>query len=376
MESVPFESLQSFLNASTSLCSLPLFNETPPELSLRSKLTIDWKNSTHHPPCIQVLVYGSGSVKRAEAEQRVILELHPHLDAAGHAGKPEAVAQSLKSLLFPEGAGVTALNIPPSNPSNAYLLAVVALETSRAGSGPLTDEENAPTPLMHALAYEAAAQPKTVEHAVFTALSQASFRRTAERLLYRVPRFSSHSRMTTTVEDSNRKQHAPLDRKAFPKLEHFATTLISSVAFKGEKSKAIDAPRTTRADEFLEDLVAACPSLFVSQRCLQCWLEQDTSIEVQKTIQSWIARGSKIAPSHVEHLLHRFLISSSADAPLDEDCCRAVTHSAALLDTVASSRQESLVGNVSTGVCLCSMLCPICCSALFPLLLSELFIEL
>lgn len=299
---------------------------------------------------MQVLLYGSGSVKLAEAQQRIILELLPHLSAAGAAGKPPAVAETLKSLLSPAPPGFPVPDIPASNPSNAYLLAVASLESSRAESGPLSEDESAPTPLMHALAYEAAAKPKSIEHAVFTSLSQASFRHTAERVLCKVPH-SPASKKAGISGELFRDQPVPLDNKAFSKLEHLATTLIDSVAFKGDKGTAVDSPRTTtRADELLEGLVDACPSLLVSQRCLQCWLEQENSEDVQKAVQGWIGRGAKLAPMHVEHLLHHFLISSTTEAHPDEESGSALAQSAGLLDIVASSRQRSLLGDVSTGV--------------------------
>lgn len=309
---------------------------------------------------MQVLLYGSGSVKRAEAEQRVIFELQPHLAAAGNLGKPPAVAETLISLLSRAQAGTQVPDIPASNPSNAYLLAAVALESARAESGPLTDDESAPTPLMHALAYEAAAQPKSIEHTVFSSLSQASFRQTADRLLCRAPTQSpalngalqrEKAARSTNGRSHSQQQPAPLETRAFSKLEHLATTLISSVAFKGDKITAVDAPRTTtRAEPLLEHLVHACPSLLISERCMQCWLEQENSREVQVAVQEWVGRGSKLAPTHVQHVLHRFLISRAAEAHPEAASCTALAQSAGLLDIVEMSRQHSLVGDVSTGV--------------------------
>lgn len=308
---------------------------------------------------VQVLLYGSGSVKRAEAEQRVLLELQPHLSAAGSAGQPAAVAETLRSLLShssnsSSGHSSQARNVPDipnSNPSNAYLLAIAALETSRAESGPLSDDESAPTPLIHALTYEASAEPRTIERGVFTALSQTSFRRTVERLLCTVPNSaSSTSRKVGISPHMFRDNPPPLEREAFSKLEHIATTLIASVAFKGVKGKAADAPvTTTHTDELLEGLVDACPSLLVSPRCIQAWLEQENTPEVQKQVQNWIKRGSQVAPAHLEHLLHHFLISSAVEAHPEQQASSALAHSAGLLDTVAEGSTKSLIGDVSTG---------------------------
>lgn len=298
-------------------------------------------------PLLQVLLYGSGAAKRAEAEQRVIFELQPHLSAARTLGQPAAVAETLKSLLSGALSGNQMPDIPASNPSNAYLLAVVALEMARAECGPLTDDEITPTPLMHALAYEAAAQPKTIEHAVSSALSQASFRQTADRLLCKT------ASANVSARSLRPELPAPLEPRAFAKLERLATTLITSVAFKGDKGTAVDAPATsTRAAPLLEQLLHARPSLLVSERCLRSWLEQESTPEVRGQVQSWVARGSKLAPTHVEHLLHHYLISGAAGggkhAPGGASG-GALAHSAGLLDVVEISRQSSLLGGVASG---------------------------
>ena len=298
---------------------------------------------------LQVLLYGSGAAKRAEAEQRVIFELQPHLSAAGTLGKPAAVAETLKSLLYGALSENQMPDIPAGNPSNAYLLAVAALETARAECGPLKDDENTPTPLMHALAYEAAAQPKTIEHAVFSALSQASFRQTADRLLCK----TASANNVVSARSLSPELPAPLEPRAFAKLERLATTLITSVAFKGDKGTAVDAPATsTRAAPLLEQLLHACPSLLVSERCLRSWLEQENSPEVRGQVQSWVARGSKLAPTRVEHLLHHYLISGAAGDGKHAPGVASggvLAHSAGLLDVVEISRQSSLLGDVATG---------------------------
>lgn len=266
-----------------------------------------------------VLMYGTGTAKQQEAEQRVLLELKPHLSAAGELGTPGAVVASLNALLAAAPA------IPPQNPSNPFLLAVAALEMSRADSGPLSLSEDVPMPLMHALAYEAGALPNSLDHAVFVSLAKSSFRCLTQRL----------TKPVSTETDR------------FAKMERLACTIIDAYAWQ-LSSSAVQSPKSgVRLDEMLNHLLRSAPFLFYSPRCLETWLRHESNPRLLQDVQRWLTRAAARAPTHMEHLLQRFMVSTAQSSAERLSLSRDLVCSTKLLDAILEGRAESQLESVT-----------------------------
>lgn len=266
-----------------------------------------------------VLMYGTGSIKQQEAEQRVLLELKPHLSAAGELGTSSAVLASLNALLE------NAPSIPAQNPSNPFLLAVAAVEMSRADSGPISLSDDVPIPLMHALAYEAGALPDSLDRAVFASLAHSSFRSLTERLT--VP--------------------ASAEKHRFAKLERLACTVINAIAWQAGKP-TVDSPKTSvRLNEMLETLLTKAPFLFYSPQCLETWLGHESNPRLLSDVQWWLTRAAARAPTHMEHLLQRAMVSSIEQTgervPISQD----LVCSTKLLEAILAGRSESKLESVT-----------------------------
>lgn len=266
-----------------------------------------------------VLMYGTGTAKRQEAEQRVLLELQPHLSAAGELGSPTAVVASLTELLTDAPA------IPSQNASNAFLLAVAALEMSRADSGPISTLEEVPMPLMHALAYEAGALPSSLDQQIFASLVRSSFYALARRL---------------TLPASTEK-----DR--FAKLERLACTLINTTAWQTCKASADQPKSGVRLDVLREHLLMHAPFLFYSPRCLSAWLSHESNPRLLKGVQAWLKRAAARAPTHMEHLLQRFLVAAAEHSAVRLPLSKDLVSSTKLLDAISAGRADSQLESVT-----------------------------
>ena len=228
-----------------------------------------------------VLMYGTGAAKDSEAEQRVLLELQPHLEAAGARGEHAALAQQLQALLGEP------IRLPARNASTPFLLAVATLEMARAQIGPLHSPPAAgPSPIIHAMAYAAGAGANTTDSAVYIVLIRASFDALTQRLT------------SSACKDAQPFQH----------LERLADMLIQSVCWSPALQEANKRKAAISASDMLQKLLHHAPALHYSRACIESWLahgrrndsEQHTAAA---QLSSWLTSAASRAPTHMEHLL-------------------------------------------------------------------------
>lgn len=266
-----------------------------------------------------VLMYGTGTAKQKEAEQRVLLELKPHLAAVGGMGTPPAVLESLNALLADSPA------VAVQSPSNPFLLAVAALEMSRAEIGPISLDDDVPMPIMHALAYEAGSLPDSMDRSVFISLAQSSFQSLTQRLT----------------------KPASAEKKCFLKLERLACTIINAVASQNRK-QIKDLPQSgVHLDGMLNHLLGKAPFLFYSPKCLEAWLTHESNPLLLSRIQLWLKRAAARAPTHMEHLLQRFMVSVAAPITSHVRLLPDLVCSTKLLDAIAAGRAQSQLESVT-----------------------------
>ena len=274
-----------------------------------------------------VLMYGTGVAKQREAEERVKLELQPHLSAAGARGTPEAIATQLKAAL------ARPVRVPAKHTNNAFLLAIATLEVSRAEIGPLPNDPDAPSPLVQPLAYLAGAQPRGIDRAVYHALVERTFEALTARL--------------TSPECS--------DAHALEHLERLADVIIRVVVWSEQAEAAAPRERTLGggkhdsrdANELLRRLLQHAPSLYYSPACIRSWAAHGSSAVPERAaahLRAWLTQAASRAPTHVEHVVQRLAMSDN-----DEDAAlsAATLRPSRLVDAVAAGRERSRMEEVT-----------------------------
>jgi hypothetical protein len=264
-----------------------------------------------------VLLYGTGVAKEREAEQRVQLELQPHLSAGGHRGTPSAIVKRLRAIML------SPPSVPKHNPSNAFLLAIATLEMSRVQIGPLPSAAAAASPLTHSLAYAAGARAHSVDALIYVSLIHTAF-----------------DALTTRLCSST-----CADRLPFRHLERLADALIQSTCWSTQEPGR----GTIDAEAMLNKLLERAPSLYYSAACIKSWVSHDARDSgdlVSGRLSVWLESAAARAPTHMEHTVQSLAMASTHDGgPL----CLIATRPTRLLDAVAKGREQSKLEEVSTS---------------------------
>ena len=266
-----------------------------------------------------VLMYGTGIAKEREAEQRVLLELSPHLAAAGAEGKPAAITAKLHAMLLRPP------KIPEKNASNAFLLAIATLEVSRVAIGPLPPPAAGASPLVHSMAYAGGAQPTTVDHAVYVSLMTTAFHALVQRLT------------SSKCQDAQPAAH----------LERLADVLIQAICTAPAGVQLRKKQAGHDAEPLLQQLLDAAPALYYSRACIHSWLAHgsaDTHGDADTRLSTWLANAATRAPTHMEHVVQSLAMASGQDAAEQTSDALAPTQSTYMLDAVRLGRQRSLLG--------------------------------
>jgi hypothetical protein len=275
-----------------------------------------------------VLMYGTGVAKEREREQRVQLELQPHLAAAGDRGSPEAVAKQLRATV-----GLSSAKVPVKNTSNAFLLAIATLELSRAEIGPLPAAD-APSPLVHPLAYVAGAHEKGVDRSVFRALTGCAFNSLTKRL--------------TSLSCTDRDPLMHLERLAdvLIRVISWGDQALSGGDLLTNKLRGANKSRAN-AEMLLAQLLTRAPSLYYSSACITSWAAHGAGSAADKAAErlcAWLTQAASRAPTHCEHLVQRL-------AMLDDEgvFLPAPMRPSHLVDAVAAGREKSRMEEVTQG---------------------------
>jgi hypothetical protein len=275
-----------------------------------------------------VLMYGTGVAKEREGEQRVQLEMLPHLAAAGSRGSPEAIAKQLRATVT-----LSSAKVPIKNTSNAFLLAIATLELSRAEIGPLPVAD-APSPLVHPLAYVAGAHKKGVDRSVFKALTGCVFDALTMRLT------------SVSCRDCNPLMH----------LERLADVLIRVISWSDQELSGGDhLPNKLRGtsksrangEMLLARLLTRAPSLYYSLPCITSWVVHGAGTAADKAADhlcEWLAQAASRAPTHCEHLVQRLVMASD-----DGVLLLGPMRPSRLVDAVADGRAKSRMEEVTQG---------------------------
>jgi PI4-kinase N-terminal region len=275
-----------------------------------------------------VLIYGTGVAKEHEAEERVSLELQPHLSAGAERGTPAAIASALRRVL------IAPPKVPEKNASNAFLLAIATLEISRVAIGPLPPASASGSPLIHTMAYAGGSRPSTVDHAVYVALMDTAFDVLSRRLT----------------------SPACHDAEPFQHLERLADVLIQSIctAPSGLRPHGRKYSRKSdHAEEALAQLVNRAPALHYSRACIESWVTHGAADEdgmASERLGEWLATAATRAPTHMEHVVQSLgMASGCADSDEQASVCMMVSRPTRLLDAVDVGRRRSNLDEPSTS---------------------------